>query len=54
MIYMYIFSKILKHVLGELSAYVEDRITLHDFHSDSIGVNDTHAMVNSHLIFVKK
>ena len=54
MIYIYIFSKILRHVLGELSAYVGNRITLHNFHSDSIGVNDTHAVVNSHLIFVKK
>ena len=54
MISMYIFSKILSHMLGELSTYIGNRITLHNFHNDSIGVNDTHAVVSSHLIFVKK
>lgn len=51
---MYIFSRILRHVWGEFLVYVGNKMTLNNFNSDSTGVSDTHAMVNSHFIFVKK
>lgn len=54
MVYKHIFSRLLRMEWRESSGNIRNRMTLNNFNRESTGVSDTHTIVNSHLIFVKK